>query len=91
MYGERDDDLEDTAHHETPSPAQPLRQWPRPLQAITWAGWFRLTEEKSHYQDGLPPDYLHIQDTWYTSRMIPVGLEVNNLGRAMVRKELTQP
>ena len=89
MYGERDDDLEDTAHHETPSPAQPLRQWPRPLQAITWAGWFRLTEEKSHYQDRDLWYDSQIQDNWYTSMIIPVGLEVISFGRAMVRKALT--
>ena len=64
---------------------------PAPCRPTIWAGLVRLTEEKSHYQDGVPPDYLQIQDTWYTSRMIPVGLEVNNLGRAIVRKELTQP
>ena len=62
---------------------------PAPCRPTTWAGWFRLTEEKSHYQDRDLWYDSQIQDNWYTSMIIPVGLEVISFGRAMVRKALT--
>ena len=92
MGSEGDDDLKDSTDHQTPSPAQLLRHDARPQQAqhpgrlveTHWwgektSGHFKICEN------------LQIQETWYTSRTIPVGLEVNNLGRAMVKKALTQP
>ena len=56
---------------------------PAPCRPTTWAGWFRLTEDRDLWYDS------QIQDNWYTSMIIPVGLEVISFGRAMVRKALT--
>ena len=62
---------------------------PAPCRPTTWTGWFRLTEQNFQFRDGEYPQQSQIQDTWYRSRMMPVGLEVNSLGRVTVRKALT--